>query len=646
MAKYGVNYYGSSKYGALAKLAYSVDPMSALALDFSRILISWQIPRGTFTQVRLVRNQAGYPETSEDGVIVFEEQATEGNVSRAEFVDGEDNPNDIPLVTGRQTYYRFFIFTSEKVWRIAGSISTVLPKNHDAQKTFMNMLPRVYTSVEQSPFGAINTSSVLYNFIDGMLFTQEEFLTKLDLLKPKHTGLETPIEIIPLETANYGLTYEPTLPTKNQKRLVREALYMYYRKGTKLALETYCESLIGFAPTIVVSKNLLLSVQDSTFYKGIGNWVASNATLTSSTEQTPDSNINQIDTVYTGKIVASNSGSAVLGASDIITKGIPVTPSTQYIVSCKLKCPASSGNITLSVRYYDKYGVATSSANTATTVAANNTWKSSNVTSTSDATSVYAIVTIAYSAAGTYYIDQVCMQTGASVVYDEARSIDIFLNPKKSNLIKNPSFEVNVTDNWTKSGLATVTQDNSVSDLAYSGTKSAKIVATGAWTLTSNAMPITNGIFYTASGLFKATTNLTVKLIGRNTGGTIVGTISEHPLGTAANWSRFTSTVLTDASLSEAKTYEVVVSGGSGTFYLDCIQFEKSPTATDYFDGSLPTDFGAVWESTENNSYSHLYPNKPQKVQRLGNNLNDWVPANTFWRLRTYGGVEYTTTTV
>ena len=77
MAKYGVNYYGSSTYGALAKLAYSVEPMSALALDFSRILISWQIPRGTFTQVRLVRNQAGYPETSEDGVIIFEETATD-----------------------------------------------------------------------------------------------------------------------------------------------------------------------------------------------------------------------------------------------------------------------------------------------------------------------------------------------------------------------------------------------------------------------------------------------------------------------------------------------------------------------------------------------------------------------------------------
>lgn len=597
MAKYGINFYGSSTYGALAKLAYSVDPMSALALDFSRILIAWQIPRGTFTQVRLVRNQAGYPETSEDGVIIFDEKATEGNVSRAYFVDGETNPTDIPLVTGRQTYYRFFIFTSEKVWRTAGSISTVLPKNHDSQKIFINTLPRVYTSAEQSPFGAINTSSSLYKFIDGMLFTQEEFLTKIDLLRPKHTGLETPVELVPLETANYGLTQEPTLPTKIQKRRVREALYMYYKKGTKLGLETYCESLTGFAPTVVVSQNRVLTVQDSTFYKGIGNWVASNATLTSSTEQVPDTNTNQIDTVYTGKIVASSSGSMVLGASNIITKGIPISPSTQYTVSCKLKCPASSGNITLSVRYYDKYGTATSSAKTASVVAANNTWKSSSITSTSDATSVYAIVTIAYSAAGTYYIDQVCMQTGASAVYDEARSIDIFLNPQKSNLIKNPSFETNVTDSWTATGSPTITQNADVSALAYSGIKSAKVVATSAWTLKSNTMPITRGLFYTASGLFKATTNLTVSLVARNSGGTIVGTNSTSVLGTAVNWSGFTSTVLTDATLSTASTYEIVFSGGSGTFYLDCIQFEKSPTATDYFDGSLPSDFGAVWKA-------------------------------------------------
>ena len=731
MAKYGVNYYGSSNYGAAAKLAFSVEPMAALALDFKKIYIEWQPPKGEFTQVRLVRNQAGIPETAEDGIIIFDELATEGTVSRSYFIDGLDNPTDTPLVSGRQSNYKFFIFSDQKIWRSAGSVNVVVPENHNSQEKFINLLPRVFTSADQSPLGAVDTSSSLYDFLYGMTFTYDAITTQLELLlKPKHTGLETPIQLIPIETATYGLTQEPSLPTKNQKRLIREALYMYYRKGTKLALERYAESLTGFAPTVTVSQNLLLTVQDSTFYGGVGNWIASNAVLTSSTEQVPDSNTNQIDTTRTGKIVASGAGSmalgyanptaktvtglqrdngttvlqvavanhgysvgqtvtlsglsedfngtytittvpasnqfnvttvtttpynasalngsviAVVGGGNVITQGIPVLPDTEYVVSCKLKSPASAGNITLSVTFYDKNGQPTSAAKSSTVVSANNTWKSANKVATSDEDSSYAGISIDYSAAGTYYIDQVCMQTGSAVAYDEARAIDIFLNSRKTNLIKNPSFEVNVTDNWTKTGLATITQDVDVSDLAYSGESSAKIVATGAWTLTSNTMPIENGVFYTASGLIKATSNLTVKFIGRDSGGSIVEDIDTYNLGTAASWSRFTATDLTDANLSEASTYEVVFSGGSGTFYLDSIQFEKSPVASDYFDGSLPSDFGAVWEGTEDNSYSHLYPGKPQKIQRLGKTLVDWVPQNAFWRLRTYAGVEYTNLTV
>ena len=185
-----------------------------------------------------------------------------------------------------------------------------------------------------------------------------------------------------------------------------------------------------------------------------------------------------------------------------------------------------------------------------------------------------------------------------------------------------------------------------MSDLAYSGENSAKITATGNWTFTSNTMPIENGVFYTASGLSKTTANLTVKFIARDALGDVVEDIDVYPLGTLTEWSRFTATDLTDASLSTATTYEVQFSGGSGQFYLESIQFEKSPVASDYFDGSLPSDFGAVWEGTEDNSYSHLYPGKPQKVQRLGKNLVDWVPQNAFWRLSTHAGVESTNLTV
>jgi hypothetical protein len=237
------------------------------------------------------------------------------------------------------------------------------------------------------------------------------------------------------------------------------------------------------------------------------------------------------------------------------------------------------------------------------------------------------------------------MQLGNTAVYDEARAITVFLSPTKTNLIKNPSFEVNVTDGWTTSG-ATITQDVDVSDLVYSGSKSAKIVATGNWTLTSNTFPVVVGKYYTASGLAKTTSDLTATFIARDSLGNIVESVDVYPLGTMTDWMRFQVTDLINAYAETAVTYEIVFSGGAGTFYLDCVQFESGISASEYFDGSLPSQFGTVWEGTANNSFTHLYTNKPFKVPRVGLTINDWLPPNTMWRVNTYAGVEYTNLTV
>jgi hypothetical protein len=151
VAKYGNFLYGSAKYGSAPRLAYSVEPMSIIIVDFTRALIEWASPTGVFSQIRLVRNQIGFPETSEDGVIIWEEYATEGNVTRSSFVDGEDNPTDIPLSPGKPAYYGMFLFTDQKVWVNAGRISDVIPSDHGMQKTLMDIIPKVYTSKEQSP---------------------------------------------------------------------------------------------------------------------------------------------------------------------------------------------------------------------------------------------------------------------------------------------------------------------------------------------------------------------------------------------------------------------------------------------------------------------------------------------------------------
>ena len=647
MAKYGVNYYGASKYGAYTKLAYSVDPMSTLVLDFSRIQVSWQSPRGTFTQIRLVRSQTGFPETAEDGVIVFDEYASEGTVSRSYLIDGEDNPEDIPLVPGRQVYYRFFLFTSEKLWRVAGSIAAILPSNHEVLTKFIRTIPRVFTSKEQSPLGEVDETSALYSFSDGLTFNHEILYTLLDLLRPRYAGIETPIELLSLEATNVGLTPEPGLPTKNQKRLIREALYMYSHKGTQTALETYVESLTGFAPTITVSPNLLLSVQDSTFYDSTGNWVATNATISSSTDLVPNVGTNVIDGVYTCKIEATDSGYIRLGYDDVVTKGVPVTASTEYTFSCQLKSPTSAGNITLGITFYDKDGSATSETIESTAVAANNTWKSASVTATTDSTSSYAVISISYSDSGTYYVDQVCAQLGDTVDYYEARAVDIFVNPTRSNFINNPSFEVNVTDSWTLDGDATIEQDTEIPENVYTGESSAKVVATGAWSLTSNNVPVIEGPYYTFSLYLKSTDGLTITFIGKDSNGDETGHVDNYTIAAQDNWARVSATDLIEVQDElNVVSYDIVISGEEGTFYLDCAQFERGQVASDYFDGSLPSDFGAVWESTADNSPTHLYYNKPSKIPRLGLTVNDWVPPNTFWRVMSYTGVEYTNLTV
>jgi len=646
VAKYGNVVYGGAKYGVTPKLAYSVEPMAITVLDFIKIQVEWQFPTGDFTKIKLVRNQFGFPENSEDGLTIWEEAATEGTVSRSFFVDGEDNPDQTPIVNGRQVYYTMFLFTDAKIWVNAGQITDLMPLDHGVHRKIMDIIPKVFTSDIQSPLGVTDETSALYNFMGGVAFTHEQFLSQLDVLRPQHSSEGIAFSTLEQNSFSVGLVPEPALPVKNQKRLIREALYMYSHKGMKSGIDAYAESLTGFAPTTTLSTNLLLSVQDSTFYNSIGNWTKTNAVLTSSTEQVPATGTNVIDNVYTGKLVAASSGAMQLGNTAPITRGVPVLPSTEYTVSCKLKSPSSAGNITLSVKFYDKDATITGTTQSATAVAANNTWQSASKTFTTPADASYVSIQIAYSAAGTYYLDQVCLQLGAAVAYDEARAISVFLDSSKINYIKNPSFEVDAST-WTSTG-ATFTQNAAVPTDGYSGTYSGQfVVATTGNIKTNYNIPVTAGKYYTLS--FYVSSSNSVKVTGTieffdASNNLLEDFASEFTI--TSSFSRVNLTALTDSGSEVSYAKVKIAFNHAGTYRVDLVQFEKSQTATEYFDGSLPSDYGAVWEGTSHASYTHMYPNKPLKIPRLGKTLNDWVVPNTFWRLSTYDGVEYTNLTV
>jgi phage tail-like protein len=717
MGIYGISVYGASTYGANARLGYSVEPIELTTINFGEVYVYWNLPAGTYSRARLVRNQTAYPEHQEDGVIIWDEYSSSA-MTRTTFRDGEDNPDTFGIVSGKPIYYTMFIFTGDNVWVNAGSVGGVVPGSHDLQKKFMDMLPRVYTSAEQSPLGEVDSTSALYQWIDGFTFTLEDILTHVDLLSPDHSKIMTPAALLPLEQTHVGLQLEPGIPVKNQKQLIREAVFMYNYKGTMNGLSTYIESLTGYAPTVTVSSNILLSPQDSTFYKSTGNWVATGATISSTTEQTPPTVTTAIDENYTLKIVAAGAGTIKLGLDFPITKGAPITPGTTYVLSAQVKSPSSAGSITPSLSYYDRFGTIIGTASNGSVVSANNTWKSASVTkratnhntavvssatgasgtitytttkphefvtgttvtitgfsvagfnaasatatvltpttfsisgsqtgttaagqtatvSNNETDAFYAGITLAFSAAGTYYVDMVNLQTGTTPSYEEARAINIDIAPNKTNLIVNPSFETNVTDGWTVTS-ATVTQDSDVDPQTYSSSKSAKIIGSGNWSYTSAPITITTGgKYYTFSSDIKSDVTVIMTIT--------VGTDSiSYEVPPSLNWARYSASILIPLT-SSTSTATVSFSGNSGTTRVDCVQFEDAFKATDYFDGSLPSQFGTVWAGTPHNSYSYLYYSKPIKVFRLGQTLNDWVPKGAFWTLSSYAGLEYTNLSV
>jgi phage tail-like protein len=627
--------------------------MSLTVLDFNKTYVSWQQPTGNFSRIRLVRSQSGYPETAEDGVIVWDESATEGNISTSEFFDPDDGTSLVDIEPGRQIYYRMFLLIDAGYWVNAGDISDVVPSNHDMQNKVMNVIPRVFTSSIQSPIGVVDPTSALYSFMDGVSFTLEQLYTQTDLARPNHAADKTPELLLPIETLNVGLDYEPNIPVRSQKRLIREAIYMYNNKGTLKGLNTYVESLTGYAPTITVSPNLFLTAQDSTFYNSVGNWTTNACTISSVTTQVPPLSTKVIDTTYTCEVIAS-SGSAyiALGESAPITQGVPVAESTQYTFGFQGKSPASAGNITLTAKWYDKDGTFLSSSS-ATALAANNTWQSKWATVTSPADVKYAAFRFSFSAAGTYYIDQVDIHAGTSTTFDEARAINIYLSPNKSNYIKNPSFETN-TNQWTVTA-ASNTLSTSVPLAILSGTKSLKLgLGTGATLATTTGTVGVTEKYFTASFYAKTDTaisnGLDITLTPKDGGVAITGTEVTSTFNLNTDWQRYSvTTYVDDDSVLTSLTFTLTIQVDSSTgnsVYFDNAQLEASPVATDPFDGGLSSQFGVVWEGTANESASHMYYGKALKVPRLSKTLPSWTPPNSFWRIETYDGVEYTNLSV
>jgi len=357
-------------YGDSPQLAFSGDPFRSTAVSYTQIALTWVSPAGDYSELRIVRSFDGYPETAEDGAIIYSWNNNDIDVLETSFTDGNDP--SIALISGKFVYYRMWLKLLDNRWKIASDTYTLLPIRHstlapdgteliNTKNKVLDILPRVFTTATQSPIDEINPDSDLAKFLDAPSFELDRMLTYAGLLLPLESNRYVSPEILLLQSTQLGLPIEPFLATKQQRRLAREALYIYQNKGTENSIEAFVESFTGFAPEVTKSPNLVLTTQDSSFTGGLGFWKpVGNLTLELETTVPgvgPEIEPYVDDYRYVAKITANEVGSRIIsGTDDPVRRGTPVDPGTAYIFSGYGKSETGTTGVTGYALWYDLEG--------------------------------------------------------------------------------------------------------------------------------------------------------------------------------------------------------------------------------------------------------------------------------------------------
>jgi len=531
-----------------------------------------------------------------------------------------------------------------------------------------------------------------------------------------------------LQGYQVGVPPEYQTVSKNQKKLIREAIYIYQRKGTDLALSTFAESTTGYAPTVRVSPNILLSMEDSSFYKGVGNWrTFGGVTFTSiDTIDTSTAETATCDTEYVGSAVVSAAGASIgNGVTQSIASKIPITKVSELTLSYYARTASSTNSITPKITWYNYLGEAISSATTSSqsintswakktltawapgfvgtiteasilsnvvTVtldtphpfavgnsvivagvdsAVNGTRTITGVTSNTFTFSLtaanqtfsnlsgdvrksdwtyttqtkYASIELIFNSTGTVYLDYVQLAPVEYTSYYDARCIAVELAPSKINYLKNPSF-LSTGTAWTTDATATSYPATTVVGV-YGGLSMLALTtkATGTTTLsttTDAGLPLDK--FYTFSIFGKsATANQVIDLkITATEVSTSAVVATQTTTATLTNiWTRPSVTIFVPASATNIEIKAEVLAAGAGkVLNFDCAQVESNLEATDYIDGSMPTDYSTGWSGTAHASTSHQYVNKEVRLARLTSEIEKYLPATVSYRVVTDDGVE------
>lgn len=254
MATYEIDTYGTEKYGHRPLTELDSFPVLATPTGQDSVLVTWAVPGGTWTRLRLVKSSAGYPVTQEDGQVLYDSTYPDGSYT------------DTQLAPGRWYYYSVFILVGS-TWRLAGRTSCLAVGNRGSAAWLDLLVPNhfKFNGDELSSLTSSQPNTDLADFLSIFAWQWDVQRTYgdtlLDLYDP-HTTHEVNVGHL---SSQFGMPAQRTMPAKYRRQAAENATYLHQQHGTVQGLKNLIQVTTGLDTDIRIGPNMMISDDNGEF---------------------------------------------------------------------------------------------------------------------------------------------------------------------------------------------------------------------------------------------------------------------------------------------------------------------------------------------------------------------------------------------
>lgn len=671
MAIYGVDFYGTSLYGAPLLLAFDARPFTASPEGYNALRLEWTTPKIDWNQVaggdilsggdssdtltegteggdsddefsnvvdggsassafytyvkgiedswsvlRIVRSSYGFPMFPEDGVLVLEQGEEPSNV----FIDRD-------VRGGLFYYYSIFVLADEnEQWIRAGDTIGLPTKDHGYSEQMFSLMPQFMRQEDLNRRVRTGTDGPLYRYLQVLGASLDHLRTEYDTLRwvrnPEHIsgGLIWPLAEM------FGIPFEPAIGMRQARVWLRDAIYLYRVKGTIIGVEGAASAMTGWGARVTFGKNLFRADLVPGWY--------SDADL-SEVNSPDDPSIPAMLVDGVGPHTIRSAPLSVPGGGNLpVWYGIPVQELTDYAIRAYVR-PTETGtsgrDLRWSVEWYSSDGSAISTSTGSATTTVDDTWSAVTAVLNAPSGSAYAVVSMEDTGVGSdeYLVRRLQFeQASFPTLWEPARAIVINFDPVRWNFIPNPAFS-NSFYGWTVSEGSSAGVNEGAVGPSFGGFHA---VLDGS--IESTMLGIaTSSVPHVFSAYVEGTGDVTMTIRFYDESGDEDPSLEVSSMTSVVGDGR----VFVSATSPSTSLYAKLAVETSASMSIGSSLFEEGSVPGDYFDGDF---FGAdyLWSGSAGVSASKYYPSRTQRNFRVLQLLPDYLPLDQAFLLNYVGG--------